>query len=215
MDIDFKHSALLNVDVQNDFCPGGALGVKDGDLVIEPINRLTELLAARGSLIIATQDWHPENHASFAASHEGNNPYDKIDLGEVRNQILWPKHCVQGSRGAEFHDEMKIKPINFIIRKGFRKDLDSYSAFFENDLKTPTGLDGLLKNLSIKTVIIGGLATDYCVLYSALDSVVLGYNTIIVGDAVCGIDFPPGSVDQALKRMVTAGIIVVKSGEIQ
>ena len=213
--LDFSSTVLLIVDAQNDFFPGGALEVKSGDVIIKPLNNLIELFSARNGRIVATQDWHPENHASFASAHENKKPYDTLDLGEVKNQILWPKHCVQGSSGAEFHKDMDLRPVNFIIRKGFRKKLDSYSAFFENDRKTSTGLDGLLRCLAINNVVIGGLATDFCVLYSAFDSANLGYNTFVVSDAVCGIDFPAGSVLKALQILEKTRVTVLASGDIQ
>ena len=215
MNLDFSNTALLIVDAQNDFFPGGALEVKGGDNIIKPLNHLVEIFTSRNGRIVATQDWHPENHASFAASHEGKKPYDTLDLGEVKNQILWPKHCIQGSNGADFHKDMNLTPVNFIIRKGYRKELDSYSAFFENDRKTSTGLDGLLKSLSIQNLVVGGLATDFCVLYSAFDAANLGYNTIVVSDAVCGIDFPAGSVVRALQILEKTRVTVTTSGDIQ
>jgi nicotinamidase/pyrazinamidase len=195
MKLNYTCSALLLIDIQNDFCPGGALAVKDGDKVIEPLNRLSSLFAANGGRVIATQDWHPADHVSF--------------------KDLWPSHCVEGSEGAAFHASLDLKPVNLIVRKGFRQGLDSYSAFFENDRKTSTGLDGFLKTLSIDTVVIGGLATDYCVLYSALDAAALGYKTIVAADAVRGVDYPAGSTDRALKTLEEAGVIFAASGEIQ
>ena len=194
MTFNFPSSALIIVDVQNDFCPGGALAVEKGDAVIGPLNNLASIFAAAGGRVIATQDWHPIEHASFA---------------------LWPPHCVQGSRGADFHDALDLKPINLIIRKGFRKDLDSYSAFFENDRKTSTGLDGYLKALSIDTVVMGGLATDYCVLASAMDAVALGYRTIVLSDAIRGVNLPEGSVEKALKTMEDAGVIFTASEDVR
>ena len=214
MTLNYPGSALIIIDVQNDFCPGGALEVEKGDKVIEPLNRLAALFAARYGKVAATQDWHPPDHVSFSASHNNKKPGDTIDLPELKNQILWPIHCVQGSLGADFHTGLDLKPVNVIIRKGFRKNLDSYSAFFENDRKTSTGLDGFLKALSIDTVVLGGLATDYCVFYSAMDARSLGYNTIVASDAVRGVDFPKGSVDKALKSMVEAGILITESGDI-
>jgi nicotinamidase/pyrazinamidase len=195
MKLDFARSGLLIIDIQNDFCPGGALAVKDGDRVIEPLNRLSSLFAANGGRVIATQDWHPANHVSFEAT--------------------WPSHCVQGTTGAAFHASLDLKPVNLIVRKGFRQELDSYSAFFENDRKTSTGLDGYLKALSIDTLVIGGLATDYCVFYSALDAAALGYKTITASDAVRGVDYPAGSTERALKTMEEAGITFATSGEIR
>ena len=194
MILDFPHSALITVDVQNDFCPGGALAVEKGDEVIEPLNRLAALFMTRSGRVAATQDWHPEGHVSFG---------------------LWPEHCVQGKAGADFHKGLDLKPLNLIIRKGFRPGLDSYSAFFENDRKTSTGLDGYLKTLSINTLLLGGLATDYCVLYSALDAAALGYKTIVAADAVRGVGFPSGSVERAFEQLHKAGVIIVESGEIE
>jgi nicotinamidase/pyrazinamidase len=195
MTLNFASLALLIIDVQNDFCPGGALAVKDGDRVIEPLNRLSSLFAANGGRVIATQDWHPIDHVSF--------------------KDLWPSHCVQGSEGAAFHASLDLKPVNLIVRKGFRRGLDSYSAFFENDRETSTGLDGYLKALSVDTLVLGGLATDYCVLYSALDAVGLGYKTIVAADAVRGVDYPAGSTERALKALEEVGVIFAASGEIQ
>ena len=215
MKIDFSRSALILIDVQNDFCPGGALAVENGDSVIGPLNRLASLFAARRGKVVATQDWHPGNHASFAVSHENKKPGDSIELPGVKSQVLWPAHCVQGSRGADFHDKLDLKPVSMIIRKGFRKELDSYSAFFENDRKTPTGLDGFLKALSVDTLVLGGLATDYCVFYSAMDAKTLGYNTIVAGDAVRGVNFPDGSVARALKSLEEAGVIIAVSEDIE
>ena len=192
--MDFPNSALIIIDVQNDFCPGGALAVERGDEIIGPLNRLAALFAASGGRVIATQDWHPQGHASFA---------------------IWPEHCVQGSRGADFHSALDLKPVNLILRKGFRKGLDSYSAFFENDKKTSTGLDGCLKTLSIGTVVLGGLATDYCVLASALDAAELGYRTIVLSDAIRGVNIPDNSVEKALKTMEEAGVIFATAEEIK
>ena len=215
MEINFANAALIIIDVQNDFCPGGALAVENGDRVITPLNALVSLFADRGGRIAATQDWHPIDHASFAASHENKKPGDLIDLPGTKNQVLWPAHCIMGSRGADFHDDIDLKPVHFIIRKGFRKNLDSYSAFFENDRKTSTGLDGFLKSLSIGTLVLGGLATDYCVYYSAMDAKALGYETIVAGDAVRGVGFPQGSVEKAIKSMKEAGIKIIESGDIE
>jgi nicotinamidase/pyrazinamidase len=195
MTLNFTKSALILIDVQNDFCPGGALAVKGGDEVIKPLNRLSGLFAANLGRVIATQDWHPADHVSF--------------------RELWPVHCVQGSAGADFHASLDLKPACLIVRKGFRRELDSYSAFFENDRETSTGLDGLLKALSIDTLVLGGLATDYCVLYSALDAAALGYKTVVVSDAVHGVDIPAGSVERALESLKEAGVTLTLSEEIQ
>ena len=172
-------SALLEIDVQNDFCPSyagasgekrpqGALAVADGDAVTAPLNDLAARFAREGGRVIATADWHPEGHCSFAASHPGKKSGGVVSLPGAGDQVLWPVHCVHGTPGADFHDRLDLRPVNLIIRKGFRRNLDSYSAFFENDRKTSTGLDGFLKGLGIRTVVLGCLATDYCVFYSAM-----------------------------------------------
>ena len=215
MKIVFPASALILVDVQNDFCPGGALGVENGDKVIAPLNDLVLFFTERNGIIAATQDWHPAGHASFASSHKNKKPGDTIDLPGAKNQVLWPDHCLQGSRGAELHEGLDRNHIGIILRKGFRKNLDSYSAFFENDRKTSTGLDGFFKGLSIDTVVLGGLATDYCVFYSAMDSLALGYKTIVAIDAVRGVDFPKGSVDKALDSLKKAGVLFAGSMEFE
>jgi nicotinamidase/pyrazinamidase len=214
MTVDFPRSALLIIDVQNDFCPGGALAVEKGNQVAGPLNRLAALFRARAGVVAATQDWHPEGHVSFASGH-GKNAGETVNLPDVKGQILWPDHCVQGSAGADFHEGLDLKPVNLIVRKGFRPRLDSYSAFFENDRKTATGLDGYLKALAVNTVVLGGLATDYCVLYSALDAAALGYKTVVVSDAVQGVGFPAGSIERAFELLDRAGVRVIESGEIE
>ena len=200
---------LLEIDVQNDFCPNGALAVPDGDNVITPLNTLACAFASAGGWVAATQDWHPVGHYSFASAHIGKKTGDTID-----GQVLWPDHCVQGEKGSAFHDRFDLKPVNLIVRKGFRPGLDSYSAFFENDKKTATGLEGWIRRLEIETVVIGGLATDYCVFYSAMDSINLGFKTIIVSDAVRGVGFPEGSVEKAVTQMRSAGIEFISSEKL-
>ena len=211
---DISKTLLLIIDVQNDFCPGGALAVTDGGAVVAPLNALSRALAAKGGRAAATQDWHPEGHVSFASSHNGKNSGDVIDTSLVKGQYLWPDHCVQGSAGAAFHEQLDLKPVSLIIRKGFRGDLDSYSAFFENDRCTATGLEGGIKQMNIETVIIGGLATDYCVFYSAMDCRRLGFKTIVVSDAVRGVGLPEGSVENAVSTMKSNGIEFLSSAEI-
>jgi nicotinamidase/pyrazinamidase len=203
MQINIKKALLLLVDVQNDFCPGGALAVQGGDEVIAPLNALSAAFAAAGGLVAATQDWHPAGHSSF---RQGVSPSE--------SEGLWPDHCVQGTGGAAFHDKLELKPVNLIIRKGFRPGLDSYSAFFENDRCTATGLEGCIKQLNVETVIIGGLATDYCVFYSAMDSRRLGFYTIVVEDAVRGVNSPEGSVDKAVAEMKANGIVCTDSTQL-
>ncbi|MDR1901846.1 MAG: bifunctional nicotinamidase/pyrazinamidase [Treponema sp.] len=226
MKIDMPESALLEIDIQNDFCPaytfasgekwpGGALAVSRGDEVIAPLNALAEFFAQRGGRVIASQDWHPQRHVSFAQSHPGKKSGETIDLEGIKDQMLWPNHCVAGSEGARFHEKLNLRPVNLIIRKGFRRHLDSYSAFFENDRTTPTGLDGFLKGLAVRTVVIGGLASDYCVLYTAIDSVDLGYRTIVIEDAVRGVGYPEGSIGKAFAQMKEAGILIMQSGDIE
>ena len=200
--------ALLIVDIQNDFCPGGALAVPGGDKIVPVINKLIDKFDA----IIQTQDWHPEGHSSFASSHEGKNPYDTIEM-EYGAQVLWPDHCVQGSEGADFHPNLNIKKSQVIIRKGFRKEIDSYSTFFENDQKTTTGLTGYLNQRDITDLYTVGLATDFCVKWSILDGIDEGFNMHIVEDAVKGIDLD-GSVDQAWKEMKEKGVKITSSEEI-
>ncbi|MDR1325267.1 MAG: bifunctional nicotinamidase/pyrazinamidase [Treponema sp.] len=203
-------TALLIIDVQNDFCKGGALEVRDGETVIAPLNALAEYCVDHGGKVIATADWHPRGHASFAsartaASNAVGNSAD--------GQALWPDHCVQGTKGAQFHESLNLNPVQLIIRKGFRLNLDSYSAFFENDRTTPTGLDGYLKVLGVTTVLIGGLATDYCVLYSALDAVHLGYQVTVLIDAVRAVNMPAGSEQAAFTAMRKAGIALAGTKE--
>jgi nicotinamidase/pyrazinamidase len=221
MPIPVSKTLLLVIDVQNDFCPActlpsgettddGALAVRNGDAVIPPLNALAEAIAAAGGWTAATQDWHPKDHVSFASSHPGKKTGDFLENG----QALWPDHCVQGSRGAAFHDRLDLRPVSLIVRKGFRRDLDSYSAFFENDRKTPTGLAGWMRFLGIDTVILGGLAADYCVFYSAMDCKSLGFTAIVAGDAVRGVDYPAGSVEKALEAMRSAGIGFASSAEL-
>jgi len=214
MTIDPRKTLLLIIDVQNDFCPGGALAVNEGNEVIKPLNALSSALAAKGGRVAVTQDWHPKDHVSFASSCEGKKPGDAVDTDLVKGQALWSDHCVQGTKGAAFHDELDQKPVSMIIRKGFRRELDSYSAFFENDRKTPTGLEGWIKFLGIETVIMGGLATDYCVFYSAIDCKNLKLKTIIASDAVRGVGIPEGSVKKAVSAMENAGIEFHSSKEI-
>lgn len=200
--------ALLIVDIQNDFCPGGALAVPDGDAIIPTVNQLIEHF----DVILQTQDWHPEGHSSFASSHEGNEPYDTIEV-EYGTQVLWPDHCVQGTNGAEFHSDLNTLKSQVIIRKGFRKAIDSYSTFFENDQETTTGLTGYLKQRGITDLYTVGLATDFCVKWSILDGIDEGFNMHIVEDAVKGIDLN-GSLDAAWKEMKEKGVRITDSEEI-
>jgi nicotinamidase/pyrazinamidase len=207
MQID-THDVLLVIDVQNDFCPGGALAVPHGDAVIAPIHRIAPLFEH----IILTQDWHPANHASFATSHPGKQPYEMIDLA-YGTQTLWPPHCVQGSHGAEFHPALQLPQAELIVRKGFRPEIDSYSAFFENDKTTPTGLADYLRDNSLTRVFLAGLAYDYCVGYSALDARRLGLPAFVVRDACRAIDLN-GSVAAIESQFAKAGVSVIESAEL-
>ena len=194
------HEALIVIDVQNDFCPGGALAVAGGDEIISQINSLMGDFAT----VVLTQDWHPANHASFAANHPGAAPFSLTQM-PYGPQVLWPTHCVQGSHGAEFHQALRTDPAQLIVRKGFRPGIDSYSAFFENDRTTPTGLEGYLRSRGIAAVTFVGLATDYCVAYSALDAARLGFTATVLEGACRAIDLN-GSLAEARSQMRAAGV---------
>lgn len=206
--IDDGKSVLLIIDVQNDFCPGGALAVPDGDAVVAAINRLGERFRHR----LLTQDWHPPGHSSFASSHPGKDAYDLVAL-DYGEQVLWPDHCVQGTQGAAFHDELAVHGSELILRKGFRPAIDSYSAFYENDKTTPTGLGGYLRTRGFERLYVAGLATDFCVAYSALDGRREGFEVCLVEDACRGIDLE-GSLDAALDRMDEAGVTRIGSNDL-
>jgi nicotinamidase/pyrazinamidase len=197
------------VDVQNDFCPGGSLAVAGGESVIEPINRLM----TKFRRVILTQDWHPAGHVSFASSWEGSSTFDTVCVGGI-DQILWPVHCVEGSRGAAFHAELRTDDAELILRKGYHRGIDSYSAFFENDRKTSTGLCGWLRSIGVGSLWIAGLATDFCVLYSVMDALALGFEVTVISDAIRGVDVPSGSVESALLTMKTHGVRFIDSGEV-
>ena len=192
--------ALIVIDVQNDFCPGGALAVAEGDEIIRRINGLMGEFAT----VVLTQDWHPANHASFADNHPGAEPFTLIQM-PYGPQVLWPTHCVQGSRGADFHQDLRTDPAHLIVRKGFRPEIDSYSAFFENDHVTPTGLDGYLRSRGVTAVTLVGLATDYCVAYSALDAARLEFKATVLEGATRAIDLS-GSLSEARDKMRAAGV---------
>jgi nicotinamidase/pyrazinamidase len=201
--------ALLVVDVQNDFCPGGSLAVESGDEVVAVINRVMHGF----SRVIATQDWHPPDHVSFAGSHPGRRPLDVVDAGGIE-QVLWPDHCVRASPGAELHPRLDAGPIGLLLRKGMRRELDSYSAFFENDHRTDTGLRHYLKGMKLRELFVCGLATDYCVRASVLDAARLGYRVTLIVDACRGVDFPGGSVEKALADMRKAGVRMIDSSAL-
>ena len=175
--------ALIIVDVQNDFVPGGALAVPDGDKIIERINKLQE----KFDLVVATQDWHPAKHKSFASQHPDNSPFDQINLDGIE-QTLWPDHCIQGTKGAEFHKDLNMNKVEAIFRKGTNPKIDSYSGFFDNQRKKSTGLDNYLKAHNVNSVFVCGLAADYCVYYTALDALSLGYESTILDESTKAID---------------------------
>jgi nicotinamidase/pyrazinamidase len=194
------NEALIVIDVQNDFCPGGALAVAGGDEIISRINGLMDDFVT----VVLTQDWHPADHSSFAANHPGAAAFSLIQM-PYGPQVLWPTHCVQGSKGAEFHRDLRTDPAQLIVRKGFRSGIDSYSAFFENDRATSTGLDGYLKDRGVTAVTLVGLATDYCVAYSALDAARLGFKATVLEGATRAIDLN-GSLVEAREKMRAAGV---------
>ncbi|MDX9827556.1 MAG: bifunctional nicotinamidase/pyrazinamidase [Spirochaetia bacterium] len=200
--------ALIVVDLQNDFCPGGALAVPGGDEVVDPANELL----AEIPLSVLTQDWHPEGHVSFASSYE-RQPFE-VDDSVDPPRVLWPDHCVAGSKGADFHPALRSERAKLIIRKGFSLNLDSYSAFFENDGLTPTGLAGWLSTLGVGSVVVMGLATDYCVKATALDARKLGLEVSIVADAVRAVNAQSGDGEAAQKTMEAAGCKILKLKEI-
>lgn len=200
--------ALLVVDVQNDFCPGGALAVPQGDALIPRINEL----GRHFEHVILTQDWHPPGHLSFASSHPRNEPFETIRLASGE-QLLWPDHCVQGTIGAELHPKLRLEKAELIIRKGFRPTVDSYSAFFENDHETPTGLAGYVKERGIDTLYLCGLATDFCVHWSAIDGREQGLKIEVVMDATRGID-TEGSMKRAISAMREAGAGLTSSEKV-
>ncbi|MBL7006199.1 MAG: bifunctional nicotinamidase/pyrazinamidase [Spirochaetia bacterium] len=198
---DFKNSALIIIDIQNDFCPGGALAVPDGDSIISTINSL----CSQFRLVIAAQDWHPVKHISFASTHPGKQVYDTIPWNND-TQILWPDHCIAGSPGSAFHPALNTDLCSLIIRKGINLEIDSYSAFFENDHITPTGLAGYLEEQKITSLVLCGLATDYCIYYSALDAVKLGFSVSVLQEGVRGVNQPEGSIEAAISDMQQKGI---------
>ena len=195
-------NALIVIDVQNDFCPGGALAVPEGDAVVPVINAMM----AQFESVILTQDWHPAGHSSFASSHPGKAPYELTEMF-YGAQVLWPDHCVQGSAGAAFHADLRTD-ADLILRKGFRPAIDSYSAFFENDRRTPTGLEGYLRSRGITDLTLVGLATDFCVHYSAVDAARLGFGATVALGACRGIDLD-GSMVAASEAMATAGVTLL------
>ncbi|MDA3835840.1 MAG: bifunctional nicotinamidase/pyrazinamidase [Spirochaetales bacterium] len=204
MNIPKNQQVLLVVDVQNDFCSGGSLAVDKGELVVPAINAYLREF----SCIAATQDWHPKDHFSFASRHQGKQPFDTIPFLDEK-QILWPDHCIAGTPGADFHPDLKTDSFDLILRKGTQKELDSYSAFFENDHSTTTGLTGWLRDRGIREVVICGLAADVCVYYTALDALACGFTTALYMDGVRGIDTPRGTEQKRLNQLKELGVLLV------
>ncbi len=197
-----RNEALIVIDVQNDFCPGGTLAVPDGDGIVPGVNAMM----AEYPVVVLTQDWHPANHSSFASQHPGSQLFEITDM-PYGSQVLWPDHCIQGTYGAEFHSGLEAARADLIIRKGFNPGIDSYSAFFENDRSTPTGLEGYLRTRGIDSLILVGLATDFCVSYSAVDAAGLGFTVRVNPDLCRAIDLD-GSLAAARKSMASAGVEV-------
>jgi nicotinamidase/pyrazinamidase len=202
------NDALIVVDVQYDFLPGGALAVEDGNAVIAPINRLARVFRH----VVLTQDWHPEGHASFASSHPGRQPFELVDL-HYGPQVLWPDHCVQGTQGAEIARELDIPHAQLVIRKGYNAGIDSYSGFKEADRQTSTGLEGYLKERGFRRVFCAGLALDFCVAWTAMDAAAAGFQTYLIEDASRAID-ANGSLEKARRDLDAAGVQVVGSAQI-
>jgi nicotinamidase/pyrazinamidase len=201
---DPERDLLLVVDVQNDFCPGGALAVTDGNAIVPVIASLMR----RYAHVALTQDWHPRGHASFASSHAERTPFETVAF-PYGAQTLWPDHCVQGTPGAEFHPDLDATRADVVIRKGFRREIDSYSAFFENDRNTPTGLAGYLRERGFSRVVLCGLATDFCVAYSAIDARRQGFDAVVLLDACRAIDLD-GSLDASTRAMRDAGVVLLE-----
>lgn len=201
------NQAFVIIDVQNDFCPGGALAVGNGDEVVPVINRLGKHFETR----LITQDWHPADHRSFASNHDGGEAFSVVEM-PYGPQVLWPDHCIQGSPGAAFHKDLETDSADLIIRKGFRPEIDSYSAFFENDHSTPTGLSGYLRERGIDEVLLAGLATDFCVRFSAMDAAKLGLKVTVIEDACRAIDLD-GSLAVAMQDMADHGVIIAESSD--
>jgi len=206
--IHLEHDVLLVVDIQNDFCAGGALEVPGAEEIIPVVN----LLAKQFQNVVLTQDWHPRDHESFASAHPGRRPYETIQV-PYGLQILWPDHCVQGTRGAEFHRDLQIAHAELILRKGYRRDIDSYSTFYENDRKTPTGLSGYLKERELSRLYLAGLAFDFCVRYSAEDAHSEGFAVTVIEDACGAIDLQ-GSAAQTRRSLKKLGVMVSSAAEL-
>jgi len=201
--------ALILVDIQNDFIPGGALAVSEGDKIVPIANRVQSVF----DLVLATQDWHPRDHGSFASQHPGTKPGDVIDLNGIA-QVLWPDHCVQGSKGAEFHPKLDRSRVAQVFQKGIDREIDSYSGFFDNGHRRGTGLADYVRAQKVTDIYIAGLATDYCVKFTALDGRTLGLNVYVIEDACRGVNLNPGDSATAVDQMRAAGVRVVASEDL-
>lgn len=201
--------ALVLVDLQHDFCPGGALAVPGGDAVIPVANKVQRHF----DVIVATQDWHPADHGSFAANHEGKQPYDVIELAGLP-QVLWPVHCVQGSTGSELHRGLDRSRLTQVFPKGTDRTIDSYSGFHDNGQRKSTGLDAWLRDRGVRVLYVMGLATDYCVKFTALDAVAAGFETFLIEDGCRAVELQPGDGDGAIEELRGAGVVVIDSGTI-
>ncbi len=206
-----KKDALIIVDMQNDFIPGGSLAVKEGDLIIKDINKIAHKFKDNKGIVVLTQDWHPQNHLSFASNHPEKNPGDDYRSEDgVIGPVLWPDHCVQGTDGAEFHKELNTELADKIIQKGMNPKVDSYSGFRDNDKKSETGLKNYLNLKKIKRIFVCGLALDYCCYYTAMDGLEFGYRTFFLDNLTRGVDLPEGNIDNALKNLKESGIKFAK-----
>lgn len=201
--------AIILVDIQNDFCPGGALPVKEGDAVVNVANQVM----SQFELVVATQDWHPSDHKSFASQHPGLNVGEQFTLGDLP-QIAWPDHCVQGTTGAEFHPKLDVESVHQVFQKGTDTEIDSYSGFFDNGHKRATGMGDFLLDQGVQEVYVLGLATDYCVKFTALDAIDLGLKTNLIVDGCRGVDLKAGDVDAAILEMESSGVVVMSSEEL-
>lgn len=202
-------ACLVMVDIQNDFMPGGALAVPNGDEIVPLVNRI----APQFHWVVAAQDWHPPGHASFASVHPGKKPFETMRLS-YGDQVLWPDHCVQGSEGAAFHRALSLAPAQLVVRKGYRREVDSYSVFVEADRRTPTGLAGWLREVGVRRLWFAGLATDFCVLWSTLDARAAGFEANVIEDACRAIDLN-GSLDAAWREMSAAGVRRTRADALQ
>ncbi len=209
-----KDDALIVVDMQYDFMPGGALAVEEGDVFIQDVNSLMESFFAKGYTVVCTQDWHPGNHSSFASAHEGKEPFDPVETPGI-GPVLWPDHCVIGSHGASLHKDLHVDSTHLIIRKGYNPQIDSYSGFLENDHKTETGLDGYLKTRGVRRIFVCGLALDFCVFFTSLDGRKKGYDVYLMPDLSRGVGSPPDSIPDAIDEMKKNGVRFIKPSSLK